>query len=66
MRHVRKGRLIYRKFCKICGAHLMTSHPRRPGVDVHAATVPTRPQEATPQLAAAATAFCNVDETILP
>ena len=31
---------IYRKFCKTCGGHLMTSHPRRAQVDVYAATMP--------------------------
>jgi hypothetical protein len=57
---------IYRKFCKICGAHLMTSHPRRPWVDVYAVTAPTRRQE--PPLVAAGSAVVsrNVDETILP
>ncbi len=57
---------IYRKFCKICGAHLMTSHPRRPLVDVYAVTVPARRQDPTLQLTVAATAFRNVDEAILP
>jgi hypothetical protein len=29
----------YRKFCKICGGHLMTSHPQWDLVDVYAATI---------------------------
>ncbi len=40
---------IYRKFCKICGGHLMTSHPRRAQVDVYAAPCPVlrhRPTDA--------------------
>ena len=31
---------IYRKFCKICGGHLVTSHPQRAQVDVYAAPFP--------------------------
>jgi hypothetical protein len=31
----------YRKFCKACGGHLMTSHPGFDLIDVYAATIPT-------------------------
>jgi hypothetical protein len=31
----------YRKFCKTCGGHLMTDHPKWNLVDVYAATIPT-------------------------
>lgn len=30
----------YRKFCKICGGHLMSDHPGGNVVDVYAATIP--------------------------
>ena len=48
---------IYRKFCKICGGHLMTSHPRRAHVDVYAATMPNHRQ--APKLRG------TCDETVL-
>ena len=57
---------IYRKFCKICGGHLMTSHPRRAQVDVYAATVPMPPARADRTWPPAQeTVNRNVDETIL-
>lgn len=31
----------YRKWCKICGGHLLTDHPTFGLVDVYAATIPT-------------------------
>ena len=31
----------YRKFCKTCGGHLMTDHPKMGVIDVYAATIPT-------------------------
>ena len=31
----------YRRFCKICGGHLMTDHPGLGVIDVYAATIPT-------------------------
>jgi len=31
----------YRKFCKVCGGHLLTEHPKWGLVDVYAATIPT-------------------------
>ena len=31
----------YRKFCKICGGHLLTDHPGSGSIDVYAATIPT-------------------------
>ena len=30
----------YRKWCKVCGGHLLTEHPRLKLVDVYAATIP--------------------------
>jgi hypothetical protein len=62
MHHVSKGSC----FCKICGAHLMASHPRRPSVDVYAATIPLRRQMPALEPARATTSARNVDETILP
>ena len=38
----------YRKFCKICGGHLLTDHPQWGLVDVYAATIPNYRHE--PQL----------------
>jgi hypothetical protein len=60
-----KTATIYRKFCRICGAHLMTSHPRRPSLDVYAATLPIHRHGPKVLAAAAATVSRNVDETIL-
>lgn len=31
----------YRKFCKLCGGHLLTDHPLFGLIDVYAATIPT-------------------------
>ena len=36
----------YRKFCKMCGGHLVTDHPLWGLVDVYAATIPTYRHEA--------------------
>ena len=33
----------YRKFCRACGGHVMTAHPRFDLVDVYAATIPDFP-----------------------
>ncbi len=30
-----------RKFCKVCGGHLLTDHPKWGLIDVYAATIPT-------------------------
>ena len=38
----------YRKFCKVCGGHLLTDHPHWGLVDVYAATIPGYKHE--PQL----------------
>ncbi len=35
----------YRKFCTICGGHLMTDHPGMKLVDVYAAVIPDFPHE---------------------
>ena len=37
----RKTERSCRKFCKICGGHLLTEHPPWGLIDVHAATIPT-------------------------
>jgi hypothetical protein len=47
-----------RKFCKLCGGHVMTGHPPLNMVDVFAATIPTLPFE--PQV------HVNYAETVLP
>ncbi len=36
----------YRKFCRICGGHLVTDHPALSLVDVFAATIPDFPYQA--------------------
>jgi hypothetical protein len=36
----------YRKFCTICGGHLMTEHPHWKLVDVYAAVIPDFPHKA--------------------
>lgn len=35
-----KSAQSYRKFCRICGGHLLTDHPQWQLVDVYAATIP--------------------------
>ena len=47
----------YRKFCKMCGGHLMTDHPHWGLIDVYAATIPT--YRHVPQL------HVNYAETVL-
>lgn len=47
-----------RKWCKICGGHLMTAHPLWSVTDVYAAVIPTVPFE--PAL------HVNYQETVLP
>jgi hypothetical protein len=37
----------YRKFCKICGGHLLTDHPSFALIDVYAATIPAYRHEPT-------------------
>jgi hypothetical protein len=48
----------YRKFCKVCGGHLMTDHPQWSLVDVYAATIPTHRHQ--PQV------HVHYQETVLP
>jgi hypothetical protein len=36
-----KTETSYRKFCKLCGGHVMTDHPPFGLIDVYAATIPT-------------------------
>ena len=47
----------YRKFCTVCGGHLLTDHPLWGLVDVYAATIPT--YRHVPQL------HVNYAETVL-
>jgi hypothetical protein len=48
----------YRKFCTVCGGHLMTDHPPWSLVDVYAATIPSYRHQ--PQL------HVHYQETVLP
>ena len=36
----------YRKWCRVCGGHLLTDHPEWSLVDVYAATIPDFPFKA--------------------
>jgi hypothetical protein len=47
-----------RKWCKICGGHLMTAHPLWSVTDVYAAVIPTVPFEPAIHV--------NYQETVLP
>jgi hypothetical protein len=42
-----KTEASHRKFCKVCGGHLMTEHPTFGLIDVYAATIPTLRYEPT-------------------
>jgi len=42
-----KSETSYRKFCKVCGGHLLTEHPAFGLIDVYAATIPTLRYEPT-------------------
>lgn len=53
-----KTEMSYRKFCRLCGGHLMTDHPSLKLTDVFAATIPSLPF--APQL------HVNYVETVLP
>ena len=53
-----KSEQSYRKFCRICGGHLMTEHPPWKLIDVYAATIPE--YKHTPQL------HVHYQETVLP
>jgi hypothetical protein len=53
-----KTPLSQRKFCRLCGGHLMADHPPLSLVDVFAATIPTLPFQ--PQV------HVNYAETVLP
>jgi hypothetical protein len=53
-----KTEMSHRQFCRLCGGHLMTSHPPLQMVDVYAATIPDLPF--APQL------HVNYAETVLP
>ncbi len=53
-----KTEFSHRRFCRLCGGHLMANHPRLNMVDVFAATIPTL--TFTPQV------HVNYAETVLP
>jgi len=40
-----KTEASHRKWCTVCGGHLMTDHPGMGLVDVYAATIPTSPHK---------------------
>ena len=48
----------FRKWCKSCGGHLLTEHPRWGLIDVYAATIPDFPFRAGVHV--------NYQETVLP
>jgi hypothetical protein len=48
----------FRKWCKSCGGHLLTEHPRWGLIDVYAATIPDFPFHAGVHV--------NYQETVLP
>jgi hypothetical protein len=48
----------YRKFCTVCGGHVMTEHPPWSLIDVYAATIPTYKHQ--PQL------HVHYQESVLP
>ena len=53
-----KSPTSYRKWCKLCGGHLLTVHPTFGLVDVYAATIPDLPFKAGVHV--------NYGETVLP
>jgi hypothetical protein len=53
-----KTAMSFRKFCRLCGGHLMADHPPLKLVDVFAATIP--------DLAFAPKVHVNYAETVLP
>ena len=53
-----KTEVSYRKYCTVCGGHLMTNHPPLGLVDVFTATIPTL--DFAPGL------HVNYQETVLP
>ena len=53
-----KTELSHRQFCRLCGGHVMTSHPPLKMVDVYAAIVP--------DLAFVPQVHVNYAETVLP
>ena len=48
----------YRKYCKLCGGHLMTQHPAWDLIDVYTATIPTYKHKPGVHV--------NYQETVLP
>ena len=53
-----KTAMSHRQFCKLCGGHVMASHPPLKMTDVYAATIPDFPFKAQ--------AHVNYAETVLP
>jgi len=53
-----KAETSYRKWCKLCGGHLLTVHPTFGLVDVYAATIPDLPFKPGVHV--------NYQETVLP
>jgi len=53
-----KTDVSHRRYCRLCGGHLMTDHPPLKMIDVYAATIPNL--EFAPQL------HVNYAETVLP
>ncbi|MBD0271832.1 MAG: GFA family protein [Acetobacteraceae bacterium] len=53
-----KTEMTHRKFCRLCGGHVMAAHPTLKLVDVFAATIP--------DLAFAPGVHINYAETVLP
>ncbi len=53
-----KSARSYRKWCRICGGHLLTEHPEWNLVDVYAATIPEFPFQPAVHV--------NYAETVLP
>jgi hypothetical protein len=56
--HFAKTAMSDRKFCTVCGGHVMTDHPGLGLVDVYAAIIPT--------LAFAPVVHVNYSESVLP
>jgi hypothetical protein len=53
-----KNERSYRQWCKVCGGHLLTRHPKWGVVDVYAATIPSCPF--------APGVHVNYESTVLP
>lgn len=56
--HFAKTEMSHRRFCTLCGGHVMVEHPSLGCVDIHAATLPT--------LKFAPSVHLNYAATVLP